>query len=479
MKLSENVKALADEMAGRQGSGGGCPYILFIGRDCARKAGVPTFAEMARRLFNQKFLDKWLPLFYLELRTKEPADDELVEFFLKLLGHLPSVVRHITLQNFYRRIPVPLFYQDIAMLIKAGFFKTIMTTNIDTLLEEALLMAGMRVEVDYRVVNIGDPDGRDAARDEEARGDDTDGADCDTAPVTIFKLLGDIGQPDANLNPDDIDKALRSRGKMMKHELEGDLIMAGYEFECDLVERWLTKAKGRQLWWVNPAEPAGDGWPPIELAREVSRVEGANADYEQFFALLNLLLRRLPVLATLNASVEDYISSQGAAAPSYEQLVAAPLQLDETELEVECLRDQMKRCRDVLYKLEQMSVAGEQSLSLWLQCQIDYQRRRNAELEDALRQITAYKQRVLHLMSEIMEAARARQAESDSTIDFLQSQLNVVGVELAKPEPNHYVVSAAISATLSLAERLGSEVVEAGAVRELASLASGAAAKGV
>lgn len=477
MKLSENVKALAGEMARRQGPEGGCPYILFIGRDCAHTAGVPTFAEMARRLFNQKFLDKWLPRFSLKLHTLEPTDDELVESFLKLLGHLSPVQRHITLQNFYRRIPVPLFYQDIAVLIKAGFFKTIMTTNIDTLLEEALLMAGMRAEVDYRVVNIGDPGGRGAARDETADGYALDGADGDTAPVTLFKLLGDIGQPDANLNPDDIDKALRSRSRLMKHELEGDLIIAGYAFECDLVDRWLTKAEGRQLWWVNPAAPTGDGWPPIESAREVSRVEGTNADYEQFFALLNLLLLRLPVLATLNASVEDYISSEGAAAPSYEQLVAAPLLLDEDELEVECLRDQMKRCRDVLYKLEQMAVAGEQSLSLWLQSQIEYQRRKSAELEVRLRQGAPRAPRVLDLMSEIMNAAQDGCPET--TINFLRSQFEVVKAEMEQEKPNADLLSAAIGATITLAERLGGEVVKADTVRELASLAPGAAAKGV
>jgi hypothetical protein len=473
MKLSDNVKALAGEMARRQGSGD-CPYILFIGRDCARAAGVPTFAEMARRLFNQKFLDKWLPLFSIKPRSAEPTDENLVEDFLKLLGNLSSAQRHVTLQNFYRRIPVPLFYQDIAVLIKAGFFRTVMTTNVDTLLEEALLMAGMQAEVDYRVVNIGDPAGG-----EEAGRDDSDAGDGDAAPVTVFKLLGDIGQPDANLNPDDIDAALRSRSREVKEELKGDIVLAGYESECELVDRWLAKARGCQLWWVNPAEPKGERWAAVESARAVRRVEGTNAGYEQFFALLNLLLLRLPILATLNASVEDYINSQGAAAPSYEQLVAAPLRLDEGELEVECLRDQMKRCRDVLYKLEQMSAGGEQSLSLWIQSQTAYQRRRSAELEDCLRQLTAHKQRVLDLMGEVMEAARASELGSDSTLNFLRSQLEAVKVELAQQEPNHFVVSAAINATLSLAERLGSQGVKAGTVQELASLASGAAAKGV
>ncbi len=58
--------------------------------------------------------------------------------------------RFRVLEPFYRRVPVPLFYRDLAALA-AGFVTHVLTTNVDTLLEQALGAVGLTVGRDYCV----------------------------------------------------------------------------------------------------------------------------------------------------------------------------------------------------------------------------------------------------------------------------------------------------------------------------------------
>jgi hypothetical protein len=50
MKPSLTVERLAADMSARQGQTSSDPYILFLGRDCERAAGVPPSADIARRV---------------------------------------------------------------------------------------------------------------------------------------------------------------------------------------------------------------------------------------------------------------------------------------------------------------------------------------------------------------------------------------------------------------------------------------------
>jgi hypothetical protein len=74
------------------------------------------------------------------------------------------------------------------------------------------------------------------------------------------------------------------------------------------------------------------------------------------------------------------------------------------------------------------------------------------------------------LMQRITRAAQRARLDT-STMSFLRSQVNTVKKEYRTPTPNQHVVSAAIGATLLMAERLGASVVQPELVRELAALA--------
>ena len=48
---------------------------------------------------------------------------------------------------------MPAFYQDFARIIKAGYVRQILTTNIDSLIEQALESQGLARDVDFEVVS--------------------------------------------------------------------------------------------------------------------------------------------------------------------------------------------------------------------------------------------------------------------------------------------------------------------------------------
>jgi hypothetical protein len=104
-----------------------------------------------------------------------------------------------------------------------------------------------------------------------------------------------------------------------------------------------------------------------------------------------------------------------------------------------------------LINLEQTAGPDQRGLS-W-QSQIEYQRKRITELEDQLRSLEGNRNQVLDLLIKVNKAA-GKSASDPNLTTFLRAQLRSVRREYERPEPNQAIVSAAIGATLSLAERL-------------------------
>jgi hypothetical protein len=161
---------------------------------------------------------------------------------------------------------------------------------------------------------------------------------------------------------------------------------------------------------------------------------------------------------------------------SFQGILSEP-QLSDDYLEREYLQDKLRRCQEVLHGLGQLTVAGEKNLSLQIENQIEYQKRQIARLEDQLRQLSTNKPRVVKLMDQVIKSA-SHSADA-STISFLKSQVDAVKKEYEQEAPNQHIVSAAIGATIVLAERLGADVVELDVLNELISFAPSTSVKGV
>lgn len=460
------------------------PFILFLGNECALAAKVPDLESIADQAFNllggsDEALAQSIAL------AGDEGKPNMLKALYNLLDKMSGGLAYTMLQSLYLNIPVPLFYQDLAQLVKAGYFNRIITTNFDTLLEQALDGAGMQAGFDYFVTSLGikSGEGEDTSPDQSA--DDAPSEGDDREPVHIIKLHGDLAQQQINLSPGRIQRALQSQRRFVKSELKGDIIMVGYRFENDKVNDWLasTSTSREQLWWVRPDGPQRDinDWASV-----VSFIDGEAGRPESFFSQLVLRLLRRPVLESLSKSFKDYAAGAGV---EIEETLDQPAQQameasygEDDQLVIE-LRDKIRHSQSVLFGHEQSSATGERPPNV--QTQIDYQKRHIAKFEDKLRELPGCRERIIELVNLIeSDAERAGDRLKPGTLDFLRQQIYALlrEYEFEQP-PNQQVIAAAICATVMLADRLrvetGGEAFSLKTLRELATYVPSLAARGV
>jgi hypothetical protein len=454
MKPTPGIAQLAEQMMERHADKYRDPLILFLGKECADAAGVPGVASIARQVFSDPFLPEATYV------TGQDLDDSeaLVQAFYRLLSDMPSGQRYRMLQSFYKGVPVPSFYQDLAALVKAGHFPHILTTSIDTLLEQALNGAGLWPGKDYQVISLGPRQDRppDVAPSGPA-----------DVQIHIVKLHGDLAQSEFVIAPDEITRALEPQRRFVKGELSGDMVIVGYEFESEPLNQWLAWTPGT-LWWVSEQAADAERMAPIEEKRHVVHIQGENARPESIFGQLVYLLLRRPEWTPTARSVIESATEEASAWSVPKSLVTDIPSADEYS-DSEYLRGQIQRSQQVLYELEQNVIPGERNVQL--ETQITYQRRKIVELEDQWRNLDGNRERVLSLMEQIKEAVAQARPDDTRTVSFVQDQFRVVDQEYSHSVPNQDIISASVGAAVVLAERLGPDVVKPDVVQELAAFA--------
>jgi len=457
------------------------PYILFLGAGCSLAAGVPSIDEIAQKELSQPVSSG------SSFPTPPPYDPSdkaaSLKRFYKWLE--PMSAGHVfrLFQKHYANTPVPLFYQDLALLIKNKFFSRILTTNFDTLLEQALSGAGLVRDVDFEVINFGltsRPDEMSVARTTAYDAS----PDRVQEPISIVKLHGDLAEGQLMITPPQIEQALKSRRSETKQELRGDMVMVDYKFETPLLHHWLNSYRKRELWWVS-AEPERQN-DIQSWGEDIAYIDGELGKPQEFFSQLALRLLRLPALQSQRQasdfSLQREMNQSAEPAPAIELLPE-----DETVL-AEDLRGQIRRVQASLYSLEQKASPDERPASL--QAQIDYQKQQIVVLEDRLRSLSSSKPRLLELLETFtaslqvaLDDPNTEQLVSDATVKFLRNQYYAVKEQYSTSTPNQQIISAAVGAAAILAERLyvelGSDVVKPEEVRDLASFVPTMATRGL
>jgi hypothetical protein len=425
------------------------PYILFLGEGCAQAAGAPSRAAIARQA---------LQTFGFEGNAGDLQDAEVFDKFASHTASLAPAQLGRMLRSLYAPVPVPSFYQYLAILIRERYFPMILTTNFDTLLEQALAASGVR-ESDYYVTTFPDRIVRGSGE-----------------PLThIVKLHGDLAQDIAQVTPDQIDEALRSSRRWIKRDLQGDLIMLEHILCDDPIDRWLGHSPARELWWISENPPPDPSKIASWSDRPVHEITGTIGRPSGFFAQLALRLLgpaeySSPYPAQFNGVME---------APEKE-----PDPLDDPL--VDSLRNEIMRNQAVLFSLDQECAVGERPPQL--QAQIEYQKRNITRIEDRIRALPDVRPVLLECGRRIAGRLRAEgysvvknPGDAESMAAFAEAQVAALEVELAKEKPNQVLVAAAIGAILTLADRLrtdyGDRLIEADVVRRLAMLAPTAASK--
>ncbi len=199
--------------------------ILFLG---ARAGGV----------FRNAYLYETLKQFSLLNFDKLSSAEQFRECYRVLTSkYFDETTRHEILVNALG--PLTYRHEDrlLSGLVKAGFFKAIITTNIDMLLEDAFSSWGMRESGDYRVYKPGVSDIGDLTHEKmEER--------------YIVKVFGDLNSWSYRVGSSStgLDEGLT---RFLDSKLSEDVVVIGYDPVWDrTVERTFPLA-GEALWYIN------------------------------------------------------------------------------------------------------------------------------------------------------------------------------------------------------------------------------------
>src|SRR5215467_2950350 len=447
----DRVSTLAERMRAAAVATPPRTYPLFLGADCAQAAGVPSTADMARRTF--KRVERTDPAKIQDLLPDWPtaSDEQLTSAFTAYHARHTPVERYKVLEPCYRSVPIPQFYRDLADLVIAGYVTDVLTTNVDTLLEQALDGAGLRRGSDYKLAVVG-------AHDTTA----TLGSSSQPPPASmslqVVKLYGDIGQSVLPVGAESIEAALQDGRKLFKKQMAQDLIVVGHDLADppQPIDSWLARRSAGELWWVQP-NPDRDRIEGLAGGKDVLLIESEDrATPDGFFGRLSLHLIRLPAL-----DAADALEGQDEAV------------LSDDELETELVKGQLLKSRAVTYGLQAQRVPGVTDPSLGTQ--LAYEQSLQANLETKLRSAQSPSPGLLteaaRVLDQIVAEAEGVPEVKTSVVSFLDSQAKVVADEMTTQDPDTGVIGGAVAAAEAVCRSSLGGVISPETTAEIVSLA--------
>ena len=439
MRPSEGVARLARHVSDARAEGRTIP--LLLGQLCSERAGVPTTSRMGRMAIESVYRQtpEYAEKTFGGVRP-DAGDAEIEAAFLAWLGGMTNRQRYRVVEPFYRQVPVPIYYQDLAALVLAGYFTHLLTTNVDSLLEQALDAVGMRRDQDYQVVVLLPPS--EAALDP-----------LPPAPVSVIKLQGDLL---SSWFPDsvDIELALHANRSLIKGELKEDVIVVGHRVAAGGagIDRWLARADGDESWWVHPERPDPASMGPIEASQQVHYLEGPDGEPESFFGQLATHLLRLPAVQVFSGTGDGTLPGEDYP------------ELPEEVITQEFYKGRIEMAQVAKYAFQQGTGSGGPSPAI--QAQIDYQSERAAGYGTQYLQDAATSQ-----PHEILEqlATELASAGSDPSVPaFLRTQATVVRDQMSGDDPNRLVILAALQAASTVSQSVpASSILIADLVEQL------------
>lgn len=177
----------------------------------------------------------------------------------------------------------------VAELIKEGVFDTVVSTNIDNHLEDALKALGMKEQYDFGVF-LPDPE-RESFQDflfSEPR-----------QSCKIIKAFGDLSSRGYNISKRDfwLDAILGMK-KNLEHILARDVLVIGFDPVWDEEMMRVFPAEKNSLWLASEEDVTVKHpfWSLAKYGRPVKHITGKAGGFEHFFkALYWQLYERMPI----------------------------------------------------------------------------------------------------------------------------------------------------------------------------------------
>lgn len=242
-----------------------------------KKSPVLFLGARAGGLFHNEYLYKMLRDFSLRRFDDLSNTDKFAECYKIISDKRFSVAdRYQILAGALS----PLWHREedkaLAALIKEGLFETIITTRIDTLLEDAYAPWDMKEPDDYQVITY----------------ESLASADTSFAQKRVIKIFGDINTPEYTTVGGELDLDAKPAFKqLLVSNLSKDILMVGYDPTWDqIVEEHFPAAEGK-VWYVNEEEPPQNIHLSLTLKqRNCQFLTGMQGSYASFFKALYYFL---------------------------------------------------------------------------------------------------------------------------------------------------------------------------------------------
>lgn len=284
--MSDLVTSLANSVALRKRSNVD-PYVIFLGAGASISSGCASMMEIMDSTLNQrapKEYEEWqrkineandIDPHYGELVKKE-IDTSKREKFFEIWTSIDINTRYSILRMLlWENKQLSEGYLNLAHLIKSGYFKIILTTNLDNLLERALRKVGL-IDPDNFIVLINGKDKTDVIREQ---------LDSSRIPIKIIKLHGSIESPTSYaFTPEEIFEFESILKPSLVHIINQSLIIIGNSMQDRDIDN-LFEEDGKEIHFVKPSRPEiGSRIDSIlKVRRQGSIIEGEDGKFDIFF----------------------------------------------------------------------------------------------------------------------------------------------------------------------------------------------------
>ena len=250
------------------------PFVLVLGAGASLSSKSPSLDEIIIKIqeISGRSLDSL-------------SEKEIRETFYSILQELPADERYLLLRSLFEKATPSMGYLQLAGLVKEGYFKYILTTNFDWLLEEAFVKKGLIINKDYAIFIVG--------KDEEAQ--ILRQLRFPRPPVKVLKLHGDLSARIFKFIPEEISEFPERLEEKISELLSQDIVIVGYSMRDADLNRCI-RGEGGAIWYINPEPPQVD--TPIGQAmkkRKDSRyISNQYGKFDAFFVKLYSLVMGIP-----------------------------------------------------------------------------------------------------------------------------------------------------------------------------------------
>jgi TIR domain/SIR2-like domain len=203
--------------------------------------------------------------FYSQIQTRSvrtfDALDEKEKFYecYRVLSRLEPMDRYTILTTSLMERPKNVLqYQYLARLVKEDYVDAIITTNIDTSLEEALRREEVQESRDYHLLAYGGHPASEIIH-------------LPDSGCILLKIFGDLRQREYRTAGNEFDlREDKNLRRQLEHLLAQDILVIGYDREWDFPLEWAFPSTGKDFMFMNEDPPMAE----LLLTRALKRRNG-------------------------------------------------------------------------------------------------------------------------------------------------------------------------------------------------------------